>query len=216
MGRRPVNLLVIGGTRGCGREVVLQGSRRGHLVTLLARRVSSAPAAPRLTLVEGDARDASAVVQAMHGQDAVIVCIGTPVTRRPVQLFSEAIAVILDAMAGAGVQRLLYVTGLGAGDSRGRGGLIYDQLLYPLFLRSIYADKDRSEALVMASTARWTICRPGLMTNGPMLARYRILTRLGLMQHFRAGTIARADVAHFLLEEAERDEFVHATALVCY
>ena len=211
-----MNLLVVGGTRGCGREVVLQGSRRGHAITLLARRTAAAPAVPRLTLVEGDARDEAAVAQAMQGQDAVIVCIGTPVTRRPVQVFSDAMDVILRAMAAAGVQRLLYVTGLGAGDSRGRGGLVYDRLLFPLFLRTIYADKDRSEALVMASATRWTICRPGLLTNGPMLARYRIITQLGLLQHFRAGTIARADVAHFLLEELERDECVHATALVCY
>jgi putative NADH-flavin reductase len=211
-----VNLLVVGGTRGCGREVVLQGSRRGHAITLLARRAVAVPAVPRLTLVEGDARDEAAVAQAMQGQDAVIVCLGTPLTRRPVRLFSDAMAVILRAMATAGVQRLLYVTGLGAGDSRGRGGLVYDRLLVPLFLRTIYSDKDRSEALVMASPTRWTICRPGLLTNGPMLARYRIVTRLGLLRHFRAGAIARADVAHFLLEEVERDEFVHATALVCY
>lgn len=211
-----MNLLVVGGTRGCGRQVVLQGSRRGHAMTLLARRAAAAPAVPRLTLVEGDARDESALAQAMQGQDAVIVCIGTQVTRRPVHLFSESMAAILRAMAAAGVQRLLYVTGLGAGDSRGRGGLVYDRLLFPLFLRTIYADKDRSEALVMASATRWTICRPGLLTNGPMLARYRIITRLALLQHFRAGTIARADVAHFLLEAVERDEFVRATALVCY
>lgn len=211
-----MKLLVIGGTRGCGRHVLLQGSERGHELTLLARRASSAPVVPRLTLVEGDARDEAALAQALDGQDAVIVCIGMPATRRPVQLFSDVMATLLRAMPAAGVQRLLYVTGVGAGDSRGRGGFLYDRVLFPLFLRTIYEDKERSEALVTASALRWTICRPGFLTNGPMLARYRILTRLSLLQHFRAGDISRADVAHFLLDEAERGEFVGQVALVCY
>lgn len=211
-----MRLLVIGGTRGCGRQVVLQGSQRGHELTLLARRASAAPVVPRLTLVEGDARDEAALAQAVQGQDAVIVCVGMPVTRRPVTLFSDVMAAVLGAMSVAGVQRLLYVTGIGAGDSRGRGGFLHDRVLFPLLLRTIYADKERSEAMVMASSTQWTICRPGFLTNGPMLARYRILTRLSLLQHFRAGDIARADVAHFLLDEAERGEFVGQAALVCY
>jgi len=36
----------------------------------------------------------------------------------------------------------------GAGDSRGHGGFVLDQTIFPLLLRKVYADKDRQEALV--------------------------------------------------------------------
>ncbi len=211
-----MRLLIVGGTRGCGREVVLQGSARGHDVTLLARQLERAPAAARLTLIQGDARDAGLMRSAVQGQDAVLVCLGVRPTRKPVQLFSEALHAIIDGMRCAEVERLLYVSGVGSGDSRGHGGFWYDHLVLPLLHRTVQVDKERAEALVASSDLRWTICRPGFLNNGPMLARYRILTQLNAVPRFRAGRIARADIAHFLLDEAERDEFVGKAPLVCY
>ena len=211
-----MRLLVIGGTRGCGREVVSQGSARGHDITLLARQPQRAPSAARLTVIEGDARDARLMRGAVQDQDAVLVCLGVRPTRRPVQLFSDALRVIIDGMRCADVERLLYVSGIGSGDSRGHGGFWYDHLLLPVLHRTVQVDKERAEALVAGSGLRWTICRPGFLTNGPMLARYRIFTQLKAVPRFRAGSIARADIAHFLLDEVERNEFVGKSPLVCY
>ena len=45
------------------------------------------------------------------------------------------------------VRRLICVTGFGAGDSRGRGGLFYNAALC-LILRRIYADKDAQEWII--------------------------------------------------------------------
>jgi putative NADH-flavin reductase len=211
-----MRVLVVGGTRGCGREVVLQGSARGHEMTLLARRIEQAPVAPRLTLVAGDACDTASMAAAVTEQDAVIVCLGVDPTRAPVSLFSASMRVLLDALRHANTRRVLYVTGIGAGESRGHGGFWYDRIVQPLRLATIYADKDRSEAMLRATDLSWTICRPGFLTNGPMLARYRIVTRLDAVPQLRARSISRADVAHFLLEEVERNEFVGAAPLVCY
>jgi hypothetical protein len=36
------------------------------------------------------------------------------------------------------VTRLIAVTGLGAGDSRGHGGFLYDALAFPLLLKRVY------------------------------------------------------------------------------
>jgi hypothetical protein len=47
-------------------------------------------------------------------------------------------------MEASAVRRLICVTGFGAGDSRGRGGLFYNAALC-LILRRIYADKDAQE-----------------------------------------------------------------------
>ena len=94
--------------------------------------------------------------------------------------------------------RILLVTGIGAGDSRGHGGFLYDRLVNPLLLRTIYADKDRAEALLEKSAAGWLVVRPGFLTDHPETGRYRILTELNGV---RCGKISRADVAHFLISE---------------
>ena len=68
------------------------------------------------------------------------------------------------------MKRLIAVTGLGAGDSRGHGGFIYDAVVFPLLLKRVYDDKDVQERIVRSSGLDWTIVRPGLLTNRPELA----------------------------------------------
>jgi putative NADH-flavin reductase len=77
--------------------------------------------------------------------------------------------------------------------------------------RTIYADKDRQEALIRASDVDWTIVRPGFLTNGPLTKNYRMLTD---MTGVTAGRISRADVAHFMLQELESNQYLRQTPLV--
>jgi hypothetical protein len=70
---------------------------------------------------------------------------GLPPTQKPVTLFSDTVRALLALSAPP---RILLVTGIGAGDSRGHGGFLYDRLVNPLLLRTIYADKNRAEALL--------------------------------------------------------------------
>jgi hypothetical protein len=44
-------------------------------------------------------------------------------------------------MRRQGIRRLICITGIGAGDSKGHGGFLYDRLFNPLLLKTIYADK---------------------------------------------------------------------------
>jgi hypothetical protein len=49
------------------------------------------------------------------------------------------------------VSRLVAITGIGAGDSAGHGGVLFDKLICPLLLRHVYADKNRQEAIIKAT-----------------------------------------------------------------
>lgn len=200
-----MKVLVIGGTRGVGREVVLAAHAAGHELTLLARN------AERIVLpvtgvrvVVGDAGDADDIERAVAGQHAVVWTVGIAPTRKPVDLFSRSTRFLLAAMARHGVRRLVCVTGIGAGDSRGHGGFFYDRIIQPLFMRTIYEDKDRQEALLRASDVDWTIVRPGSLTNGPATGLVRALTNL---DGVTAGHVSRADVAGFIVENLETSEF---------
>jgi uncharacterized protein YbjT (DUF2867 family) len=155
-------------------------------------------------VVVGDAGDADDIERAVAVQDAVVWTVGMAPTRRPVDLFSRSTRFLLAAMTKHGVQRLICVTGIGAGDSRGHGGFFYDRILQPLFMKTIYEDKDRQEALLRASDVDWTIVRPGTLTNGPATGLTRVLADL---EGVTAGKVSRADVAAFIVENLQTDEF---------
>jgi putative NADH-flavin reductase len=108
---------------------------------------------------------------------------------------------------------LIFVTGIGAGDSRGHGGFLYDRIFQPLLLGTIYADKDREEALIKASSLQWLIVRPGFLTNGPRTGAYRVVTDLAGVT---AGKISRADVADFMLNQLEAPTMFEQTPLLTY
>ena len=63
-------------------------------------------------------------------------------------VFSEGTRQVLAAMKGAPGIKLLAVTGIGAGDSKGHGGFFYDRIINPLLLATIYEDENRQEALI--------------------------------------------------------------------
>jgi len=209
-----MKLLIIGATRGIGFQLVEQALQAGHEVTALVRNPQKMPKGhDRLQVMQGDILDPDAVHRAMAGQEAFCVTIGTGVTLKPVTLFSRGAQNVLEAMRRHGVRRLICITGIGAGDSRGHGGFLYDRIFNPLLLKTIYADKDRQEALIRASDTEWTIVRPGFLTNGPLTKKYRVITDL---TGVTAGKISRADVAYFLLEELATNRYVRQTPLLTY
>jgi uncharacterized protein YbjT (DUF2867 family) len=116
---------------------------------------------PGALVIEGDARDEATLVRALDGCDAVVSSLGTGLSPfREVTLLSTATRALIAAMIRSGLRRLVCITGLGAGDSRGHGGFLYDWLILPLLLRNVYKDKDRQEAAIRASSLEWVIVRP--------------------------------------------------------
>ena len=209
-----MKIFIVGATRGIGRQVLDQALAAGHAVTALVRDTRRLDAQhERLKVVQGDVLDANAVALAMAGQEAVCCSLGVKVPWFRVAVFSDGTRNLLDAMKKTGARRLVCVTGIGAGDSRGHGGFLYDRLFYPLLLRTVYADKDRQESLIRASGVDWVIVRPGFLTNGPLTGRYRAITDLSGVT---AGWISRADVAHFILQQLVAPSHLRQTPLLTY
>lgn len=111
------------------------------------------------------------------------------------------------------VTRLVCITGMGAGDSRGHGGPLFDRLIFPLLLRKVYADKDRQEAIVRESGLDWVLVRPTVLNDKPGRDATRALTDLA---RFHGGTIARADVASFVLDQLRADTWLQRAPLITW
>lgn len=211
-----LRILVIGGSRGIGRETVRLALDRGHRVTLMARNPDRARVShPGLVAVQGDILDADAVRRAVADQDVIVLAIGMGLTRKPVTMFSRGTENVLDALASTSARRLVAVTGMGTGETRTHGGFFYDRIFRPLALQTVYDDKDRQEALIReradALSLRWTIARPGVLGNGAPGFRYRVITDL---TDIAGGKIARADVAHFIVAAIESESYVGESPLL--
>jgi putative NADH-flavin reductase len=209
-------VLIIGASRGIGLETVKAALLAGHNVRALARSAARIPIQnPGLDRVAGNALDSSAIRSTLDGVDVVVQTLGVDVAPRSIfertTLFSQSTRIIVDAMKAAGVKRLIAVTGLGAGNSRGHGGIIYDSVVFPLLLKRVYDDKDVQEWIIKSSGLDWTIVRPGLLTNRPATGHYRILTAA---EDWRFGTISRADVADFIVRQIDDRKLIGTTPLL--
>ena len=207
-----MKILVLGATGPTGRLIVSEAKAQGHSVVALVRSREKAGDLAATELVEGDARDETALARALQGCDAVISSLGTSLSPfSKVTLLSEATRALIAAMDKQGVRRLVCITGVGAGDSRGHGGFIYDRLFQPLLLRNVYADKDRQEAVIKTSGLDWTIVRPTILTNTPATGKLRATTDLS---QIHGGKISRADVARFVVEQVTADTWLRQTPLI--
>jgi putative NADH-flavin reductase len=211
-----VTVLIVGASRGIGLETVKRALETGHKVRALARSADRILIDnPDLEKVAGDVLDSSIAKRALNGADAVIETIGVAPSPaailKPVRLFSRATSILVDLMVEAKIKRLICVTGIGAGDSRDKGGFVYSVVLLPLLLKRVYDDKDVQEQIIRKSTLDWVIVRPGLLTRGPRTGSYRALTN---PDDWRMGKISRADVADFLVKQIDEDTYLGKTPLL--
>jgi uncharacterized protein YbjT (DUF2867 family) len=203
------NILVIGASRGIGFETVKCALEEGHRVRAFARSAEQISLDdPNLERFAGDATKAADVRRALTGMDAVIQTLGVKagpeMVIRGTKLFSRATRVLVQAMQAEGVTRLVALTGFGTGDSRNQGGCLYN-LGFNAVLGRVYDDKNVQEHLIRSSDLAWTIARPVILTDRPATHRYRVLLDPA---DWRSGTIARADVADFLVKQVASDEYL--------
>jgi uncharacterized protein YbjT (DUF2867 family) len=209
-----MRVLVLGATGGAGRLIVAEAAAKGHAVVALVRSKGNAAGLAGAELVEGDARDEAALARAIAGCDAVISSLGTAINPfREVTLLSAATRALIAVMERQNIRRLVCITGMGAGDSRGHGGFFYDWLFQPLLLRGVYKDKDRQEEAIRASALDWVIVRPTVLNDEPARGRIRALTDL---TGVHGGKIARADVANFVVQQLTVDTWLRKAPLITW
>src|SRR6266536_2374375 len=127
-------------------------------------------------------KQALAEEYAVTGQDAVLSTLGVPCSRKPITLYSQGTAHIVQAMNHDGVRRLVCVSS-SATDPQTRyhdtgGGFIFEKILKPIIIngigRTLYADMQRMETLVMNSDLDWTIVRPSGLFETPTVTDYHV------------------------------------------
>lgn len=210
-----MRILVIGGTRGTGREVVKQALERGHHVVALARKPSNVKIQDaRLRVAQGDVMKPESLDAAMADVDAVVCALGHKRWLGPSKILSEGTRNVVRAMEKHGVKRLVVETALGVGDSAGRLGIYYTLFTIPFILPFYWYDKGRQERVVRESSLDWVIARPAQLTNGRKRGAYKHGPRVG--NYIWSASISRADVADFMLNQLGETPYLRQTPGVCY
>src|SRR3954454_14024854 len=115
-----MQLVGFGATGGTGRELVKQALGHGHSVRAFVRDPDRLKVIHhRLEVVTGNVQDAKGVAAAVAGQDAVLCALGVN-ERRPNTVLSDAVRTIVGAMKAERVRRLLFVSSLGVGETKGQ------------------------------------------------------------------------------------------------
>ena len=200
-----MKITIIGASAGIGLQCTRLALEKGHEVTSLSRRVVSLPDHPKLQRVQGSATNLNDVRAAVEGADSILVTLGVK-SPFATTLFSDSARVLLRVLQETGSSpALIVLTGFGAGDSWGYNSIPM-KVLFTLFLKRAYVDKSEQERLIAGGYSRWAIVRPGRLTNGAMTGHYRVLDNL--VEGMRVGAISRADVAHFMVAQAEHPTYL--------
>jgi len=162
---RAGGILVFGGTRGVGLEVVRQLVAKNENVTVVARATSDTAALKAMNttfinIVTADALDPESVKQAFTAAPfrAVVSTLGGRDGDYRVDV--EGNKNVVDATKNAGLTRMVMVTAIGAGDSDPS-----TPWYVRLFMKDYFAAKTTAEDYLKASGLDYTIIRPGFLLD---------------------------------------------------
>lgn len=203
---------VLGASGGIGQRVVERLLAHGHEVSCQSRSADKlARWQDKADLHAFDPADQTRMTDFIAGADAVVFALGVH-TLQATTVFSDATTALIAAMRRNGVRRLVALTGIGAGDSRGHGGWLYDRIIFPLVTRRMYDDKNRQEALIADSDLDWTIVRPAPFSAKPPEGPLQVHT--GIPPGLQLSRIHRDEVAEFIVSELETPRHLHQRVFI--
>ncbi|MDP4699904.1 MAG: NAD(P)H-binding protein [Saprospiraceae bacterium] len=196
-----MNITIIGASAGIGLETVKRGLDRNHSITTLSRSGIEIEEKKSLKVILGDATNKADLLSSIQNADAIIVTLGTSKNMNATTLFSDFAQLMVEIHKENKIDvPFIFVTGFGAGESKNYVPWLVKMFL-KYFLKDVYADKTKMEEIITNLDLNWTVVRPGRLFDKELTEKYRIENKL--FKGINVGGINRADVADFLIKQAE-------------
>ena len=196
-----MNITIIGASNGIGLEAVKRGLNRQHTITTLSRSKIEIEENKYLNLLLGDATNKTDLLKSIQNAEALIVTLGTGKNMKLTTLFSDFARLIVEINKENKINiPLIFVTGFGAGESKNYVPWLVKMFLKYL-LKDVYADKTKMEEIITNTDLNWTVVRPGRLLDKELTEKYRVENKL--FKGINIGGINRADVADFLIKQAD-------------
>jgi len=197
-------VLIIGGTRGVGLELVRELNARDEKVVVLVRPTSKTAdlEIEEVPLIVGDAMDRPSIDAAVASDDfSIVVTTINGRTTSGERVDAQGNVNIIDAAKAAGIERVVLISTIGAGDSR---EAVPDELLNAL--AAAIEAKNVAEDHLRDSGLGYTIIRPGGLVNKPANGKGVLLEDSTVN-----GVIGRTELAKIVTETFYSDAAVNKT-----
>ena len=201
-----MNITIFGASGKTGQLLVRKALSQGHMVMAYVRRKDSIELEdPNLKIIVGKLDESDKLKEAIQGADACISTLGGSSLRKRSIEVTEGISRIISLMEELEVSRFVYLSSIGAGESRYFMPGFTRFLVCDVFLRIPLADHSLNEENLKKSTLNYTIVRPGGLTEGDETANLKFGSEKIMLKG--NPKISRADVASFMLEHCSDTRF---------
>jgi putative NADH-flavin reductase len=196
-----MRLFILGATGGIGQHLLRIGLEHGHELTAFVRSPNKiSQHSPSLKVVAGDVFNVAQLTECLAGHDCVLSAFG-PTTIRSTTLRRDFGRTLAKCLQNSKVRRAQIVSAAFLFPETGVLGYILTRTLF----RQMVPDMSGMEKEIMQADIDWTIVRPPRLTNGPATRAYRVAD--GRLPKGGA-VISRADVAEFMIAEAEHPKHI--------
>jgi putative NADH-flavin reductase len=210
-----MQVVILGASGAIGRLVVSAAVARGWGVRAVVRPGTQHPdlaALHGVAVTPVDLEDRDALVVGLRNADAVVDCLAASTNTPEAAAWLRATtARLLEAMAEAGLSRIVLLSGAGVrvpGERRSGPDRLMAVIVRRL-ARHVVAAKQAEYELTAASEALWTAVRPPFVSDGPRVGY--VLSEAS--PPLRRG-VSRADVADALLDVLAMPEWTRKAPFV--
>ena len=216
----PKHILLLGATGRTGKEVLYQALDRGYRVTALVRDSNKIEIqSPKLKVLEGDTRVPSDLNRALKDCEVVMSCLNISrksdfpwsALRTPENFLSLTMKSLINACKENGVERLIFTSAWGVGDSRPYTPGWFAWFIDNSNLSAAYMEHERQEAMVRNSGLNWTIVRPVGLVNRKNSRPVKVYLN---NEGKPAITISRRDTARFMLDAISDQKYFQAIPVI--
>jgi len=209
----------LGATGRTGRHAVAFALAKGYQVTVLVRDPAKMIGkSPNLTVLKGLPTDIADVRMAMKDCDAVISLLSALPEKQsfsfrkviPPHTLEKSIANALQAMQEQGIQRIISLSSIGAGDSY-RYAPWYMRLMIKITnFKIVFADHGAQERLLQESGLNWTIVRPVALNENETMGTL-VVNTAKTPSPFR---MSRKQLAHFIIDNIDSETYHRKTPIL--
>lgn len=203
-----MKIVIFGANGKTGTLLTEQALAKGHKVKAYIRRAGTlSQQHTNLEVVTGDLNDTVKLKEVLSGADACISVLGgRSLTKHSPEILA-GIDNIVSIMEKESVKRFIYLSSMGAGESRYIMPPLIRFFIADIMLRVPLADHTTNEKRIAKSSLQWTLVRPAGLTNGPKTGRLKHDKTLKVLKG--SPQISRSNVASFLLDQLADTAYIN-------
>jgi len=207
-------IALFGGSGRTGQPFLEKAVEAGYSVKALARQPAKIPQeSERLSVLQGDVLKEQDVRQTIAGADVVVSLFGH-VKGSPKWLQSDGTYNIIQAMQAEGIRKIISLSGGGLPFERDEPKLA-DKLIRSIMkiaVPKVLNDAVQHAEILRSSELDWVIVRGPRLTNEAERGDYRV----GWVGVNASTSIGRKDLADFILQQVEKNDYIHQMPFVSY